>query len=160
MMTSEEFLISKLGSISVDKKYPYGIIFEDSEGYVVMYNRKNSYLYVDYTIIWSVFEKQYCMKYKDIQTFITNMMLKHLNWRPETPIANSLTKVHEMLKHLNWRPETPCQANILLNRWMLKHLNWRPSTPFITFGSASIAMLKHLKWRSEPPLLLVKEIFL
>jgi hypothetical protein len=86
-MTAEDFLISKLGSVSLDKEYPGNIVIKDLDGFVVMYNRKNAWFYVDYTIIWSVFEKQYNMNYTDIQLFITNMFLKHLNWRPETPEA-------------------------------------------------------------------------
>jgi len=85
-LSSEDFLISKLGSVSLDKEYPGNIIIKDSEGYTVMYNRKNHYLAVDYDHIWSVLEKQYCMDYTEIKEFITNMMLKHLNWRPETPM--------------------------------------------------------------------------
>jgi hypothetical protein len=87
-MTAEDFLISKLGSVSLDKEYPGNIIIKDLDGFVVMYNNKNIYLEVDYDNVWSILSKQYDMGYKDIQTFITNMMLKHLKWRPSTPEFN------------------------------------------------------------------------
>ena len=84
--TAEEFLISKLGSISLDIKEKGNIIFKDSEGFVVMYNRKNARLHVDYANVWSVLSNEYGMEYTEIQTFITDQMLKHLKWRPETPL--------------------------------------------------------------------------
>jgi hypothetical protein len=108
MQTAEEFLISKLGSVSLDKEYPGNIIIKDLEGFVVIYNRKNNWFYVDYINIWSVFEKQYNMNYTDIQLFITNMMLKHLKWRPSTPPIAKDVRSSSFLKHLKWRPSTPC----------------------------------------------------
>jgi hypothetical protein len=87
--SAEEFFINKISEFTISiKKERYCdniIIIKDSEGYVVMYNRKNSYLYVDYEHVWSIFEKEYRMNYKDIQTFIIDMFLKHLNCRPEKP---------------------------------------------------------------------------
>ena len=41
-------------------------------------------------------------------------MLKHLNWRPETPNSKAYTNRYLMLKHLNWRPETPCTQSLYL----------------------------------------------
>ena len=89
----EEFFLNELSklTISIDKKYPGNIVFKDNDGYVVMYNRKNICLDVDYDSIWSVLEKKYGIQYYETQSFITYQMLKHLNWRPETP------KVHLLL---------------------------------------------------------------
>jgi hypothetical protein len=100
---AEMFLLSKICSVSVDRKHKSNIIFKDSEGYVVMYNIKGDCLAVDYNNIWLVLEEE-GIKPGKISNFIANWFLKYIMWWPEIPKSNDRYMDFRLIKHLNWRP--------------------------------------------------------
>jgi hypothetical protein len=99
-MTNEEFFLSKLVTVSMDKQYPGNTIFKDSNSYVVMYNIKEDFLQVHFSI-WYVFVRVYKMKHEDVRIFIVDMFKKHLHWIPARPISTVFYHADE-ISHLNW----------------------------------------------------------
>ena len=53
---------------------------------------KESNLWCDHNNIWSVFELQFGMNYRQISDFIKNMVEKHLNMKDVTPTLNKTTE--------------------------------------------------------------------
>ena len=65
--------------IKVDEeKYPYSIFFFKEDKLLFEQDSRSDVFWCNYDKIWSVFEKEYHMKYEEIQSFIKDMMEKHL----------------------------------------------------------------------------------
>jgi len=75
-------------TLKIDKvKYPDTIfLFKDDICYIE-YNTKNGYLWLKYSTIWSILEKEYSLKYEEIQSFIMNQVEEHFNCRGVTPLG-------------------------------------------------------------------------
>ena len=61
------------------------IWFHDSGDWLFEIN--NSYIWINYPLAWSIFEKEYNMNYKDVQYFMKDMLLIHLKIDKTTPIT-------------------------------------------------------------------------
>ena len=56
---------------------------------------ENKYLWCNYKIVWSVFEKEYNMNYEQIKAFIKNLLEIRLNLKEYTPLpANAPEFIH------------------------------------------------------------------
>ncbi len=67
------------------------IEFYNSKGeWLINYNQKIGCTCIRYSLIWSVFDKEYDMKYEEIQQFIKDMLLTHLKIEGTTPLYNLL----------------------------------------------------------------------
>lgn len=74
-------------TIKIDKKkYPDYVLFYKEGRRQFDYNTKNGYLLCRYSSIWSVFEKEYYMKYDDIQSLIKNLVEEHFKCKGVTPL--------------------------------------------------------------------------
>src|SRR5258706_5085543 len=73
IMFFDEILLNL--QVKVDnEKYPDSIfLFNDDICYVEL-STKNYNLYCSYKYIWSIFEREFLMEYKDIQSFINGKM--------------------------------------------------------------------------------------
>ena len=56
-----------------------GIIYYIGEDWIVNQDVKNKIVYFSYYRFWSFFEKEFELKFDDIQSFTTDMVKKHLN---------------------------------------------------------------------------------
>jgi len=58
-------------------KYPDVVFFFKDDEATFEYDAKNRYLWCRHSTVWSVFEKEYGMKYNDIQYLIKNQVEEH-----------------------------------------------------------------------------------
>ncbi len=62
------------------------IEFYNSKGdWLFDYNQRNGYTWIRWSLIWSVFEKEYDMEYDEIELFMKDMLLTHLKIKETTP---------------------------------------------------------------------------
>ena|SRR3970040_1586539 len=72
--------------IKIDKKiYPKSTFFFKGDVLLFEQDSKNDTFWCNYYEIWSVFGKEYHMKYEEIQSFIKNMMERHFKMKVFTP---------------------------------------------------------------------------
>ena len=69
------------------EKYPdITFFYTKDDKYLAEYDEKDRNLWINYDIIWSVFEKEYNMKDIDIRSFIKSMVEKHFKLKDVTPM--------------------------------------------------------------------------
>ena len=78
-----------------------GIIYYIGEDWIVNQDVKNKIVYFSYYRFWSFFEKEFELKFDDIQSFTTDMVKKHLNCEGFTTAARSEQCDDVVKKHLN-----------------------------------------------------------
>lgn len=67
--------------------YPNRIFgFRDDE-YVWEYDFKNNYLWLRYSTVWSVLEKEYDLDYSEIQSIVKNEVEEHFKRKGVTPLS-------------------------------------------------------------------------
>ena len=72
--------------IKIDKKRYIDYVFYFKNGCILFeYNGKNGYFHCQYDGFWSVFEREYHMKYQQIQAFIKNGVEEHFKFKVTTP---------------------------------------------------------------------------
>jgi hypothetical protein len=82
-------LMMRTTSIKIDQeKYPNQTFGFVNDKLLWQYDAENGFLWLSDKDIWSVFEKQYSLKYTDIQLFIKNLVEEHFKFRGVTPLAN------------------------------------------------------------------------
>ena len=73
-------------SLKIDKeRYPDSVFFFKEDEYQFEYDTANGHLWCRYSSIWTVFEKEYSMKYNDIQSLIKNQVEEHFKCKGVTP---------------------------------------------------------------------------
>lgn len=73
-------------SLKIDKeKYTDYVLFFKEDVSQFEYNTKNGYLWCRYSSIWSVFEKEYNMRYDDIRSLIKIQVEEHFRCKGVTP---------------------------------------------------------------------------
>jgi len=80
--TTEEFFLNVIDGMKIKDQSEYSdIVFWEKNGKIIFeQDLKNKYLYVNYYIIWSVFENIFGLNSVEIQSFIIDVVKKHLNW--------------------------------------------------------------------------------
>ena len=93
--TPEEFLLYVIDGISikVQTKYTKSIFWVKNDKLLFEQDLKNKELFVDYESIWVVFEKIFNLEYKEIQSFISNIVEEHLNWKGFTPFSSTTSSL-------------------------------------------------------------------
>jgi len=87
--TKEEVFLEMINGLTIDtetfkKSHPNSKFFiKDKKCFLEL---EKSDLWCDYDNIWSVFESQFDMNYKQIQDFIKDMVEEHLNMNGVTPL--------------------------------------------------------------------------
>ncbi len=71
--------------ITLDGSFKRIVFYNSKNEWLINYNQKTGYTYIRWVYIWSVFEKEYSMKYKDIEVFVKDMLLTHLKINETTP---------------------------------------------------------------------------
>jgi hypothetical protein len=66
-------------------KYSSSIFFFKDDSCVIEYNTKSGYLWLSYKDIWSIFEKEYHLKYDEVRSFIKNQVEEHFKCKGVTP---------------------------------------------------------------------------
>ncbi len=69
--------------------------FNSKGEWLIHYDEEGGYTDIRYHRIWSVFQKEYDMKYDDIQQFMKDMLFTHLKIKETTPI-NYTYKLHQL----------------------------------------------------------------
>ena len=85
------FLLNMLDGceMKVYEDFP-SIIFYIKDNIILFeQDKKNSYLWVDYYLIWSVFESKHSMNHQQIQVFIKHTLKNPLKWKEFTPCCKS-----------------------------------------------------------------------
>ncbi len=77
-------LIQELEFVT-NKSYPDSEFYFKGKDVYFEHDKKTKYLWCDYDKIWSVFEKEYGMKYEEIQVFIKEQVTEHLKLKDITP---------------------------------------------------------------------------
>jgi hypothetical protein len=78
----DEWFLSILKDLNVGNIKTDRIRYNNSKYYYWMFiDFKNGILWCNYLLIWSVLETKYNMNYTDIQSYIKDQVLKHLNWK-------------------------------------------------------------------------------
>ncbi len=79
----------------ISEQHPASIFYKLGDEIVMRYNNsagtqelKNGWLYVKYSAIWSVFESQFGLNYRQIQGLIKSVMEEQYNFRDLTPKPN------------------------------------------------------------------------
>ena len=97
-------LILKTDSIKINKqKYPDSTFGFVGDKFLWQYDSKNQYLWLSYPLLWSVFKKEYNLKYEDIQSFIKFEVEEHFKCKgvtPRTCQTFSMALVEEHFKNL------------------------------------------------------------
>ena len=81
--TPEDFFLDVIKGIKIKKqtKYPDSLFWEKNGKILFEQDFENMDLWVNYDIIWKIFEKVFGMEYNEIQLFIKGMVEEHLNWK-------------------------------------------------------------------------------
>jgi hypothetical protein len=82
------------------------IIFELSQG-KYLYNKKTSYLWCNYDLVWGVLRKKYKLNECETKAFIKSMVEQHLKLEKLTPLSNwffNISVVEQYLKLDNLSP--------------------------------------------------------
>ena len=88
-MSKEEFIKNIVDNLTIRKEEGFDSTFYDHEGHTVFeYDPKYDYLWVSWRYVWSIFEKEYSMKYTDIQEFIKRNVVESLNLGCVTPFCH------------------------------------------------------------------------
>jgi hypothetical protein len=74
-------------------KYPDYIFFFKGNNSWFEYNTKNKYLYCSYEFVWSVFEKEFGLKYDEIQLLIKTLVEEYFECTDITPFPISTDMV-------------------------------------------------------------------
>ena len=64
-----------------DPEYHYYVFYMKGDVNMFQYNKKNQYLYVRYEGLWSVFSKQFNLKYYEIQQIMKDIVEDHYKWK-------------------------------------------------------------------------------
>ena len=75
------------------EKYPEKIFLMKNDKVIFEQDHKNGRLWCNYNRVWLIFEKEFGMKYDDIQSFIKNMVEKHFKLWVLTPLNDKLSKL-------------------------------------------------------------------
>jgi hypothetical protein len=81
----DHWFLSILKDLKVGKIDSNYIVFSNSKNEWMFQDMKNGNFWCNYKRIWSIFETKYKMEYTDIQSYIKDQLLKHLNWKVTTP---------------------------------------------------------------------------
>ena len=71
--------------VEEDKYYYIGHFYNDEGTILMEYNSKNEFLWCNYDLVWSIFEKEYGMNYDQIQALIKGLVEKDGKFRYVTP---------------------------------------------------------------------------
>jgi len=102
--TKEEVFLEMINGLTIDtetfkKERPDSVFFiKDKKCFLEL---EKSNLWCDYHNIWSVFESQFGMNYKQIQGFIKDMVEEHLNMKGVTPSFFFNITCQAVEEHLN-----------------------------------------------------------
>ena len=106
------------------------IKFYNSKGqWLIDYNEENGCAWISYNRIWSVFYKEYNMKYHETQSFMKDMLLMYLKIMGTTPNSCGLSDHLSLLMYLKIMGTTPLQFDSLFNKQLLMHFNGKETTP-------------------------------
>lgn len=79
------------------EKYPNFVFYYRGDRCIL--GIENSILWVSYSKVWSIFEREFDMEYTDIQKFIQDMVEKHFKWKGLTPIKTYTSQGFMVEKH-------------------------------------------------------------
>jgi len=108
--TKEEVFLEMINGLTIDtetfkKSHPNSKFFiKDKKCFLEL---EKSDLWCDYDNIWSVFESQFDMNYKQIQDFIKDMVEEHLNMKGVTPRIYYSLNASLVEEHLNMKGVRP-----------------------------------------------------
>ena len=69
----------------IDGLYPNSIFLKKDGVILFEQDLKDGWLICNFELVWSIFEKEYNMNYKEIQSFIKNILETRLNCKGLTP---------------------------------------------------------------------------
>jgi hypothetical protein len=146
------WFLSILKDLKVGNIESYYIVYSNSKNEWMFQDVKNGILWCSYGRIWSILESKYNMEYTDIQSYIGDQVLNHLNWKVTTPYLPEHNRRPLVLNHLNWKVTTPNGTPITLGGRVLNHLNWKVTTPSSNDSPCSSGVLNHLNWKVTTPI--------
>lgn len=82
---AKEWFGNLLSQMRLDFTRPNLILFFIDEELLLEQDSKNNHMWVSYTKIWSILEREYNMKYTDIQIFIKTMAEEHFKVKLSAP---------------------------------------------------------------------------
>jgi hypothetical protein len=81
----DHWFLSILKDLKVGEIHPIYIEYYNSKNEWMFQDRKNEILWCSYGKIWSILKSKYKMEYTEIQSYIKDQLLNHLNWKVTTP---------------------------------------------------------------------------
>lgn len=69
------------------EKFPTSIFWFKGDKLYFEYNWKSNFFWVNWSLVWRVFEKEYNMKYSDIQAFMKIMVEEHFKLKGVIPVG-------------------------------------------------------------------------
>src|SRR4030067_337405 len=103
------FLLEMLDGceLKINEYFPNSVFYIKDGIFLFEQNKKNSYLCVDYYLIWSVFESKYSMNHQQIQVFIKHTLKNPLKWKEFKPKMVFKYTVYKLKNPLKWKEFTP-----------------------------------------------------
>ena len=103
------FLLEMLDGceLKINEYFPNSVFYIKDGIFLFEQNKKNSYLCVDYYLIWSVFESKYSMNHQQIQVFIKHTLKNPLKWKEFKPGFIFFTPSSKLKNLLKWKEFTP-----------------------------------------------------
>lgn len=92
--------------IGTRKDYPNSDFYVKGNDTYFEYDKKIKHLWCDYENVWRIFEKEYGIKYDEIQAFIKVQVAKRLNIKDITPASSFWLSAAMVAKHLNIKDVT------------------------------------------------------
>ncbi len=123
MKTKEERFLELIGDlytgdysieVTLDKTLKIITFYNSKNEWLIKHDQKNGYTCIKWSLIWLVFEKEYDMKYNDIESFMKDMLLTNLKIEGTTPRTSYCRIFKELLTNLKIEGTTPSPITSIL----------------------------------------------
>lgn len=87
--------------------YPNTIFGFRGDKYVWEFDFKNNYLWLNYSSVWSVLEREYSLNYSNVQSLVKILVEDHFKCREVTPTFDESKTWYMVEEHFKRRGVTP-----------------------------------------------------
>ena len=123
-------IMLKTNSIKIDKdKYPNSTFGFVDDKFYWEFDSKISNLMLSHTNVWSIFERDFALKYIDIQSFIKNEVEEHFKCKGITPHLSLRIRTPRVEEHFKCMGITPDSASLHRQYGVEDHFKCKAITP-------------------------------
>ena len=118
-------------TIKLDEvRYPNTIFWFRDGRLIFDYNKETGYFWVNYALVWSVFESEFGLNYRQIKELIKGRVEEHSKLKDVTPIDANGSETIEVEEHSKLKDVTPCNFEWPKPSMVEEHFKLKDVTPF------------------------------